>query len=59
MIIHRVFLDDDDRLKYYCNQACEITDNKSTSDDKKVTCKNCIQIIRNRDKKLKKQEGLR
>lgn len=31
---------------YLCNKACSTTKQKSTQDTQKVTCKNCINIIR-------------
>ena len=45
LIKHRVFLNvDDDTFKYYCNQACGITDSKSILGTwKGVTCKNCLK----------------
>ena len=39
--IHLLFEGD----KYLCNHACFITLSKSTIDEKKVTCKNCLREI--------------
>ena len=55
ILLHRVFLDNDDKFKYYCNQAVNPTDNKSTYKDNKVTCKNCINIIKRRNKIIKEK----
>ena len=32
--------------RYICNQACGITDSKTTLNPKKVTCKNCKNILK-------------
>ena len=55
-IKHRIFLDEDDKIKYYCNQACNTTDEKSTYKDNKVTCKNCLLIIKKRNLKEKEED---
>ena len=54
-IIHRLYLDRDDNFKYYCNGACGYTQKKSTYEDNKVTCKNCIKQIKKRDAILRQR----
>jgi len=43
-IIHKVFLDQtSDEFRYWCNRACNTTNNKSSLTWYKVTCKNCLR----------------
>ena len=44
MIKHKVFIDDNDDFRYWCNQACSVTDVKCSLLWKKVTCKNCLRL---------------
>lgn len=43
MAIHKVFIDDSDDFRYFCNQAVSVTDSKASLLWKKVTCKNCLK----------------
>lgn len=36
----------DDEWHYLCIHSCNITDSKTTLNPKKVTCKNCKQILK-------------
>ena len=50
-IIHyafkRTIAPDVERIVYTCNWACGVSLDKITSQKKKVTCKNCLRIIKN------------
>ena len=39
--------------RYICNQACAISKGKWTSEHSKVTCKNCLEILKQNRKNLK------
>ena len=41
--------------QYICNQACSITDEKSTLNPKEVTCKNCKRILKHLGKWKKRK----
>jgi hypothetical protein len=44
--IHLYELDDEGNKHYICNKACGITENKATYVKSKVTCKNCLAIMK-------------
>ncbi len=39
------FILKDNNIRYLCNQACGISENKITNDYFKVTCKNCKDML--------------
>jgi len=50
--IHLEFIDEDKDVHYLCNQACLTTASKRTTDKEKVTCLNCLRVIKRNEVKL-------
>lgn len=44
-MIKHLLIDYEGEDVYACNHACSITKKKSTKNEEKVTCKNCLRVI--------------